>query len=190
RNDGPVRFSISKQQLKFDDFHFVGERTDLRGSGTINLTGQRELDLTAHGRVNLRLIETLNHDFTSSGVVTVDATVGGTMASPRARGRLQVANGSISYVDLPSGLSEMNGSLLFNEDRVQIETLTAHSGGGLVTLAGFATVHNGRSTFDFTVHGEGVRLRYPPGVSSTADANLHFSGSTDASTLSGDVTVT
>ncbi len=190
RNDGPVRFSISKQQLKFDDFHFVGERTDLRGSGTINLTGQRELDLTAHGRVNLRLIETLNHDFTSSGVVTVDATVGGTMASPRARGRLQVANGSISYVDLPSGLSEMNGSLLFNEDRVQIETLTAHSGGGLVTLGGFATVHNGRSTFDFTVHGEGVRLRYPPGVSSTADANLHFSGSTDASTLSGDVTVT
>jgi translocation and assembly module TamB len=190
RNDGPVRFSISKQQLKFDEFHFVGERTDLRGSGTINLTAQRQLDLTAHGRVNLRLIETLNHDFTSSGVVTVDATVGGTVASPKAQGRLQVANGAISYVDLPSGLSEMNGSLLFNEDRVQIETLTAHSGGGLVTLGGFATLHNGRSTFDFTIHGEGVRLRYPPGVSSTADANLHFSGSTEASTLSGDVTVT
>ena len=190
RNDGPVRFSISQQQLKFDEFHFVGERTDLRANGTIRLTGQRQLDLSAHGRVNLRLIETFNHDFTSSGVVTVDATVGGTMASPRAQGRLQVSNGAIAYVDLPSGLSEMNGSLLFNEDRVQIETLVAHSGGGVVTLGGFATLRNGRSTFDFTIHGEGVRLRYPPGVSSTADADLHFSGSTEASTLSGDVTVT
>ena len=190
RNDGPVRFSISQQQLKFDEFHFIGARTDLRGSGTVNLTGQRQLDLKAHGRVNLRLIETFYHDFTSSGVVTVDATVNGTMASPRAQGRLQIANGAVSYVDLPSGLSEMNGSLVFNEDRVQIETLTAHSGGGVVTLAGFATLRNGHSTFDLTIRGDDVRLRYPPGVSSTADANLHFSGSTDASTLTGDVTVT
>jgi translocation and assembly module TamB len=190
RNDGPVKFSISRQQLKFDEFHFIGARTDLRGSGTVNLTGDRKLDLTAHGRVNLRLIETFNHDFSSSGVVTIDATVNGTMASPRAQGRLQVENGAISYVDLPSGLSDMNGSLIFQEDRFQIENLTAHSGGGLVTLAGFATLHNGHSTFDFTIHGDSVRLRYPPGVSSTADADLHFSGSTDASTLTGDVTVT
>ncbi|HEX4489532.1 MAG TPA: translocation/assembly module TamB domain-containing protein [Terriglobales bacterium] len=190
RNDGPVKFSVSRQQLKFDEFHFVGARTDLRGSGTVNLTGQRQLDITAHGRVNLRLIETFNHDFTSSGVVTIDASVNGTMANPRAQGRLQVANGAISYVDLPSGLSDMNGSLIFQEDRFQIETLTAHSGGGEVNLTGFASVHNGHSTFDFTIHGDSVRLRYPPGVSSTANADLHFSGSTDASTLTGDVTVT
>src|SRR5262249_53581347 len=120
----------------------------------------------------------------------IDATVGGTMAVPHAQGRLQIANGALTYVDLPSGLSDMNGSLVFNEDRVQIETLTAHSGGGLVTLGGFATLRKGHVTFDLTVHGDDVRLRYPPGVSSTADADLRFSGTNDGSTLTGDVTVT
>jgi translocation and assembly module TamB len=84
----------------------------------------------------------------------------------------------------------MNGSLLFNQDRVQIENLTARSGGGMVTLGGFATLRNGHSTFDFTIHGEDVRIRYPPGVSSTANADLHFSGTSEGSMLSGDVTVT
>jgi translocation and assembly module TamB len=84
----------------------------------------------------------------------------------------------------------MTGSVVFNQDRAQIENLTARSGGGVVTLAGFAALRNGHSTFDLTIHGDDVRLRYPPGVSSTADADLHFSGSSDASTLTGDVTVT
>jgi translocation and assembly module TamB len=35
-----------------------------------------------------------------------------------------------------------------------------------------------------------VRLRYPPGVSSTASAELHFVGTPTASTLTGDVMVT
>jgi translocation and assembly module TamB len=34
-----------------------------------------------------------------------------------------------------------------------------------------------------------VRLRYPPGVSSTADADLHFAGTPAASALTGDITV-
>ena len=35
-----------------------------------------------------------------------------------------------------------------------------------------------------------MRLRYPPGVSSTADLDLRFAGSSTSSRLTGDVTVT
>ncbi|HTR65731.1 MAG TPA: translocation/assembly module TamB domain-containing protein, partial [Terriglobales bacterium] len=189
-NDGPIKFTISNQLLQIEPFHLTGERTDLTGSGTVHLAGNRELDLRAHGRANLRLIENFNHDFNPSGVVTVDLTVVGTVASPIAQGRLQIANGSLAYLDLPSGLSEMNGALVFNQGRVQIESLTARTGGGTVTLGGFATLQNGRVGFDLTAHGEGVRLRYPPGISSTADADLRFAGSSDSATLSGNITVT
>jgi translocation and assembly module TamB len=41
-----------------------------------------------------------------------------------------------------------------------------------------------------TLQGEDVRLRYPPGVSSMADADLHWSGTSAASTLSGNATIT
>jgi translocation and assembly module TamB len=188
-NQGPVRFSANSQRFKLDQFQLVGEGTDVSATGSVELTGDRRLDLHARGKVNLRLVQTFNSDFTSSGVVTVDATIAGTVARPSTQGKVKIANGSIAYIDLPSALSDINGSLLFSQDRLQIETLTAHTGGGLVTFGGYATSYNRQLNFDLTVSGQGVRLRYPPGISSTADADLHWVGSNVASTLSGDITV-
>jgi translocation and assembly module TamB len=189
-NDGPVRFDLSSQLLRIEEFRFTGEGTDLLASGTVQLNGEHRLDFRAQGRVNLKLIESFNPDFTSSGDVTVDVTVSGTVENPVTQGRLQVANGSVAYADLPSALNEINGSLVFNQDRLQIETLTARTGGGLLTFGGYASSYNRQIEFNLTVQGQDVRLRYPPGVSSTANADLHFVGTPGASTLSGDITVT
>jgi len=189
RNDGPLRFSVSSQLLKIDQFHLIGEGTDLSASGAVELSGERQLHLRAQGRVNLRLIESLNPDFTSSGLVTVDVNVSGNAAKPVMQGKLQIEKGAIAYVDLPSALSEINGTLAFNQDRLQIENLTARTGGGLVTFGGYATSYNRQLNFNLTLRGQDVRLRYPPGVSSTADADLRFAGTPAASALTGDITV-
>ena len=190
KNQGPIRFSVAEQTLQIDQFHLVGEDTDISATGKVHLSGDRELDLRAQGRVNLKLIESLNPDFTSSGVVSVDLSVGGTVAKPLTQGQLKVDHGAIAYIDLPSALSDINGSLIFNQDRLQVESLTAHTGGGLVTFGGYATAYNGKLNFDLTVRGEDVRLRYPPGVSATANADLHFVGTSSASTLNGEIIVT
>jgi translocation and assembly module TamB len=115
--------------------------------------------------------------------------IGGTLADPFPHGRLQVANGSLSYAGLPSGLSELNGSLMFTRDRALIETLTARTGGGTLDLKGDATYFNQQLNFNLTATGKDVRLRYPPGVSSTADAELHWVGTRSASTVSGDISI-
>jgi translocation and assembly module TamB len=189
-SDGPVRFSVANQSLKIEQFHLVGESTDISATGRVELNGERQLDVRAQGGVNLKLIESLNPDFTSSGAVSVDLSVSGTLAKPVTQGRLRVDHGAVAYIDLPSALSDINGSLIFNQDRLQIENLTAHTGGGLVTFGGYATAYNGKFNFDLTVQGQDVRLRYPPGVSATANADLHFVGSSSASTLSGEILVT
>jgi translocation and assembly module TamB len=84
----------------------------------------------------------------------------------------------------------MNGSLLFTQDRVHIEQLTAKTGGGTVEFKGDATRYNRQINFNLTAMGKDVRLRYPPGVSSTATAELHWVGNRSSSTVSGDVMVT
>jgi translocation and assembly module TamB len=190
KNQGPIRFSVANQSLQIDQFHLLGENTDISANGRVHLTGDRELDLKAQGQVNLKLIESFNPDFTSSGVVSVDVAVAGPLAKPVMQGRVQVASGAIAYIDLPSALSDINGSLVFNQDRLQIESLTAHTGGGLVTFGGYATAYNGKFNFDLSVRGQDVRLRYPPGVSAMANTDLHFVGSSAASTLSGEIIVT
>jgi translocation and assembly module TamB len=189
RNDGPIRFSIADQVLKVDQFRLVGEGTDLSASGSLGLVGERKINAHAQGALNLKLLESYNPDLAASGMVTVDMTASGTVAQPIIQGRLQVANGALAHADLPSGLSDVNGTLVFNQNRLQIETLTAHTGGGSVKFGGYAT-YGRQLNFDLTVRGQDVRLRYPPGISSTANADLHFAGNSTASLLSGDITIT
>src|SRR2546427_3715604 len=116
--------------------------------------------------------------------------VGGTIDHPQTQGRLQISGASIAHIDLPSALSDMNGSLVFNENRLEIENLSGRTGGGLLTAQGYVSAYNRQLNFDFTLHGQDVRLRYPPGVSSTATADVHWVGTSASSTLSGDVIVT
>ena len=190
RNNGPIRFAVANQSLNLQQFRLVGDGTDLTVSGTVQLNSERQLDLRAQGHANLQLIQSYDSDFTTSGEVAVDLTVAGTTSKPTMQGRLQVTNGSIAYSDLPSALSTINGSLVFNQDRLQVETLTAHVGGGLVTFGGYATAYNRQLNFNLTVQTQDVRLRYPPGVSSMANAQLRWAGTSAASVLSGDITIT
>jgi translocation and assembly module TamB len=106
------------------------------------------------------------------------------------QGRLDVKSVFISHNDFPSGLSDLNGTLQFDRDRIQIEKLTGTTGGGTVALTGSATYQAGVLLLDLGATAQGVRLRYPPGVSSTANADLRLTGSSNSAQLSGDVLVT
>ena len=189
-NQDPVRFTYADQTAHIESSHLVGEGTDVVGHGSIRFTGERELDLAADGQIDLKLLGSMVPDLTASGLTTIHMTLGGTLSDPRPQGTIEIKNGIANYAGLPSGLSEMNGSLTFTRDRIHIDQLTARTGGGTLDLKGDATNYNGQLNFNLTAVGKEVRLRYPPGVSSTATAELHWVGNRSSSTISGDILVT
>lgn len=190
RNEGPVQFAVLDRVLKIEKFHLLGDNADLSGSGSLQLTGDRVLDFEARGRADLKLIQNYDHDLTTSGTLTGEGRVTGTLDDPLIKGKLQIQNGALSDINLPSALSEINGTLLFSQDQVTIDSLNARTGGGTVGFTGHAELVGKQLNFDLTANADSVRLRYPPGVSSTANAQLHWSGSSTGSLLSGDLTVT
>ncbi|HEY6253483.1 MAG TPA: translocation/assembly module TamB domain-containing protein [Candidatus Angelobacter sp.] len=187
-NDGPLRFSLTNQSVHVDQFHLTGDETDVSLRGDANLAGTQALDLHAEAKVDLKLAQILNPNIISSGTATLAMHVSGTMGQPLMRGRMDITNGGLSVVDLPSGLSQINGHMVFAQDRVQIESLRAHIGGGDLDLGGFITYRNGLY-FDVTATGNDVRLRYPPGLSASANASLRYTGSAQSSQLSGNMTI-
>ena len=189
-NQDPVQFTYADQTVHIEPAHLVGEGTDVTGHGSVHFVGAREIDLAADGQVDLKLLGSMVPDLSASGLTTIHMNLGGTLSDPLPQGSIQIKNGSANYAGLPSGLSEMNGSLSFTRDRVHIDQLTARTGGGTLDLKGDATHYNGQFNFNLTAVGKEVRLRYPPGVSSTATAELHWVGSRSASLVSGDVLVT
>jgi translocation and assembly module TamB len=189
RNSGPIRFAIQNEVLDIQQLRLASQGTDLTVGGTVQLGGDHQLDLRAAGNADLQLLQNYDPDFTSEGTVAMNVTVAGPVSKPAIQGRLQVTNGSIQYSDLPSALSGINGSLVFSSNRLQIETLTAHVGGGQVEFGGYASAYNKQLSFDLTLKGEDVRLRYPPGISSVTTSQLRWSGTSAASALTGDMTV-
>ena len=189
-NQGPVQFSVSDETAKITSLHIVGTDTDLSASGSMQLTGEHKLDVQGNGQIGLKLVESYDRDFSGSGTVKIEGNLTGTLSAPRVKGTLEIENGSLADINLPSALSAINGTLVFNQNQVTIESLKAQTGGGNIGLSGHAEVVGRQMNFDLGAQADSVRLRYPPGVSSTATAALRWSGNTRASVLSGDVTVT
>jgi translocation and assembly module TamB len=189
-NQGPIHFTFAKQTIYIQPTHLVGKGTDVTGSGSIHFVGGEELDLKADGQADLSLLGGFDPNLTASGLATVHMTLGGTLNDPLPQGTIEIKDGTGTYAGLPSGLSEMNGTLEFTRDRVHIGQLTARTGGGTVDFKGDVTNYNRQLNFNLKAVGKEVRLRYPPGVSSTANAEVHWVGNRSASMVSGDVMVT
>jgi translocation and assembly module TamB len=186
----PIRLEVADQVLLVENLHLAGSGTDFTAHGRAHLAGARELDIRLDGSVNMTLLQSLNPKILARGTLGVNLNASGTLSQPVLQGRLAVKNTFVSHNDFPSGLSGLNGVLLFDRNRIQIENLSGTTGGGTVALTGSATYQSGLFLLDFGATAHDVRLRYPPGVSSTANADLRLTGSTNSAVLSGDVVVT
>jgi translocation and assembly module TamB len=189
KSSGEVHATIANERIQLDPLHVTGEDTDLRGQGTLALNGARQLDVAVSGAVNLKLVQTIDSDITASGNTSFQVEAHGPLKDPSLQGRIEIENGALSFGDLPNGLSQLRGRLEFNQDRLEVRTLTAMSGGGPLSVAGYLSYQHGVYA-DLSVTGKGVRIRYPQGISSLADANLHLQGTQSSMLLSGDVLIT
>jgi translocation and assembly module TamB len=189
QSQGGAHATLANSQVRLDPLHVTGENTDLHAEGQLSLEGKRQLDLAASGSINLKLAETLDPDLTAGGTTTFQVEAHGPLDQPGLHGRIDFDNGSLSLEDLPNGLSQLHGTLEFNQNRLEVRSLTAMSGGGLLSVGGSLSYQHGIYS-DLTVTGKNIRIRYPQGVSSLADATLHLDGSQSSLLLSGNVTIT
>jgi translocation and assembly module TamB len=102
---------------------------------------------------------------------------------------VEFQNAAIALQDFPNGLSQIKGKLEFNQNRLEVRSLTAMSGGGQLSVGGYIGFQRGLYA-DLTATGKSIRIRYPQGISSLADATLRLQGPQNNLLLSGNVLVT
>ncbi|HET7103212.1 MAG TPA: translocation/assembly module TamB domain-containing protein [Terracidiphilus sp.] len=189
RSDGPVHATLANERISLDPIHITGEETDLHVRGNLAFNDGRPLDLAASGTINLKLIETLDSDVTASGTTTFQVEARGTLQHPDLRGRIEFQDASLALEDLPNSLSHLKGTLVFNQNRLEVRSLTATSGGGQLSVGGYLSYQRGIFA-DLSLTGKGIRIRYPQGISSLADAKLELQGPQSNLHLSGNVLIT
>jgi len=187
-SDGPIELTLRDQVISAQRCALVAEDSRFTLAGSLDLKGDKLLDVRANGHVNVKLLQTFEPELISTGTTDVDVRIKGTVANPIMVGRITVSHIGLSMIDLPAGLSDLNGSLLLNQNRLEVEQLTGRTGGGKVTFTGFVSLGT-TIGFDLGAQGNEIRFRYA-GVSVTSDQRLHLVGTLQNSNLTGDITVT
>jgi translocation and assembly module TamB len=184
----PIQADYANSVVTLREAEFRGTGTSLRVQGKVPIGGDTAPTLTAQGSVDVRILRILAPDVESSGTVALDLRTSGTAAQPALQGQLQFKDVAMTTADAPLGIANLNGTLDVSNDRIQISKMTGEVGGGQVSLGG-SIVYRPNVQFNLAMQGQSVRLRYPDGLRSLLDANLTFSGNTDASTLRGRVLI-
>jgi translocation and assembly module TamB len=184
----PIRADYVNSVLTLQPASLRGTDTSLDVQGKLPLAGNGVPTLSANGSVDVRILKIFAPSVDSSGTLVLDVHASGPPSRPELQGQVQVKDVAMSTADAPVGLEKMNGTLNIGGNRVQISQMTAQVGGGKVSLGGSIT-YKPSLQFNLALQGKSIRLLYPEGLRSLLDANLAFSGTTQASTLNGRVLV-
>jgi translocation and assembly module TamB len=188
KNDGVMAFDYDRGSMRIQNAHLTGKSTDISIAGTTAFKGANPLNLTIKANTNLGLLQELSRDIRASGAITMDATLRGTFAQPLANGSVQLKDASFNMESIPNGISNANGTVALNGSGASIRGLTAESGGGKLTLSGFATLTGTTLRYTLNARADHVRTRYQ-GISVVNSAALTLSGTSQRSLLNGTVTV-
>jgi translocation and assembly module TamB len=186
-NQGALVAALDRGVVRIQNAHLAGPQTDLQLTGSASITGG-PLNLGVNANTDLAVLQSFDRQIYSSGKLLVAATVRGTMAQPLINGQTTLQNAGFNYTDVPLGISNANGVVAFNGNTARVQNLTADSGGGKLTLSGFAAYAQG-VRFSLRANASKVRVRVQEGVSINADADIHLTGTTDSSVLSGTATI-
>jgi TamB, inner membrane protein subunit of TAM complex len=190
RNAGPIRLSLDRNQVNVSQLQAVGDGTQLRVGGSVNLA-ERRVDLQAAGEANLGILQGFfPGSVRGSGHAQLTAAMNGPIDAPLLSGSATITGGRIRHLALPNALDAINGSIRFDARGVRLDDLEATLGGGRVQFGGRVGLEGYvPGDLNVTLRGENMRLRYPEGIGSIVDADLALRGNYAAPLLSGTVSV-
>ena len=184
-NVGPVHFRSTKESLEIDPATLRGVDTNFQISGSVLFAGRRTVGLRLNGGVDLRLISGFVPGLDARGPAQINASVEGTLDRPRITGRVHIEKASARAADFPTGLSAINGDLVFDATRLYFENVSAEAGGGKLSLSGSVNYAESPLRYDVSLRSERVRIRYPVGMSWLVGGALRLSGTPAGGVLSG-----
>jgi translocation and assembly module TamB len=183
----PIKIDYASSVATIQPFEIKGTDTSLRIQGRVPLAGGSGTPtLTAQGSADLRILQIVDPDYASAGTISLDVRATGTSDHPSVQGQIQLKDVSFNTSSAPVGIAKLNGTIDISNERLQFTKMTGELGGGQVSLGGSVT-YRPDVQFNLALQAKSMRLLYPDGLRSSLEANLAYSGTPQASTLSGRV---
>ncbi|HXH91966.1 MAG TPA: translocation/assembly module TamB domain-containing protein, partial [Thermoanaerobaculia bacterium] len=191
----PMHLSLHDGRFAFDDFELSqglggASPSTFAIGGYAELTGAKRLKIDLHGTLEAALLQLFVPDLRAGGQIVVAGNLAGTMAAPRFTGTAEFQNASARIPGFPQALDAITGTLVFREDRIDIDSIRFRLGGGQIVLGGSVALEGmSPKSVRITMQGTEVAIRYFEGLTLEANFTLLLSGDLERSILTGDVIV-
>jgi hypothetical protein len=135
-SENPLIIQFTPDEITFERTRFTGTGTNILFGGTAAIGAGGRQNLTVNGDLNLRILNGLSPNYFVGGTSQVAVAVRGTFANPQLTGTAALKGVSLSALVGDDRLvaSAINGSVRFDTNRAQIDSLTGRLGGGRFTL--------------------------------------------------------
>lgn len=199
--ESPLVVTFKPNEVTFERTRFTGPGTNIVFGGTAALGAGGRQNLTVNGDLNLRVLSSARRNFFMSGVARVAAGITGSFEQPQVTGTASVQGASLALLLSSERLmaTDINGSVRFNSNQANVESLTGRLGGGRFSVTGGALLSGFMPTqFRVVARGENVTVPAAAFVTlpaflgdlpTTADASLEIRGGTEGVIASGTVRV-
>jgi len=188
-NSGPIHLTSTRDSLKIISAGLKGTDTNAEFSGSIQFTGRRAISMKMNGSVDLRLISGYVPDVDMSGRADLNGSVEGTLDKLRINGSVKLKSAMARSPDFPTGLTNLQGDLIFDANRLYFNNVTGEAGGGTLILTGSVNYADSPLRYDISARTDRMRIRYPEGMSWLLGGQLRLSGTTNGGLLSGKVQI-
>ena len=185
----PMRWGVRQGALVLDSMALSAPGTDLAIDGSIAFDGDRTIDVALDGTLDLGILELAIPGLEASGASSIGLRVAGTLDEPVLEGRVGLADGTLGSPQVPVRLSDMTGSVRFEDGQGRIEDLRAASGGGTVDISGAVAFRDSSLEYRLDAAASDMRVEHPENVSSVLDGQFTLAGIGATSIMNGDVTV-
>jgi translocation and assembly module TamB len=191
KNAQPIHLQGTTSAIDIGHANFIGKDTTIEASGRLALNSKSPWDLTIQGRINFSILELFNPDLLGSGASIISVAIHGPLMEPQVEGRLELRNASLFLRDVPNGIDQANGLILFDRNRATVQNLTAQTGGGDIQFesGSFVGFRGAALVYRLQAAAHNVRYRSGDGVSLTLDGSMALVGTSENSLLSGSVAV-
>ncbi len=184
----PIHLDYANSMLALRPATIKGTGTSLQLQATVPVGKPGSMAVSAHGSVDLSLLQMFSPDVRSGGNIALDVNARGTLDKPGVNGQIRLQNASFATEDMPLGLENMNATMQVNDTSVQIINGSGALGGGQVTLGG-SVIYRPQLQMNVAVSAKSVRLRYPEGMRTIFHSDLTLTGNQQASLLQGRVLI-
>ncbi len=190
-NVAPVQFEGTTKRIEVKSASFKAKDTTLDITGHLALDSKNPWDLSVKGQINLSILQLFNPDLLAAGTSVVNVAVRGSFTEPNVDGRLELKDASLFLRDLPNGVDQANGVIVFDRNRATVQNLSAVTGGGNVSFetGSFVGFRGPALVYRLQATANQVRYRSPDGVSVTVNGRLSLTGTSEHSVVAGNVVV-